>query len=300
MRKSYSENGDAMKPTPAVVNVDLLLEHYDAIAFDSYGVLVDGIDPLPGAIEFTERLSAAGKPWVLATNDASRLNVGRLEVMQGQGFGIEDYQVISAGSLLRRFFEDRGIAGTQCIATGYGDSVEFVRLGGCTPVGLTPDDDVSKSLAIAGITGYDWFEATSDMLSLIIRRMDAGNPLHLVVPNPDVLYPDGIDRFSIGPGGLAEMIETAVSRRFGDDDAVKFTKLGKPYAPMFDAIKERLNGYKRVAFVGDQLHTDIAGANSAGFDSVLIGTGITRWNDASDLRDVPLSMMPTLLLPSMT
>ena len=299
LRKSYSENGDAMKSTPAVVSVDFLLDNYDAIAFDSYGVLVDGFDPLPGAIDLTERLSAAGKPWVLATNDASRLTASRLKVMQGQGFGIEEDQVISAGSLLSRFFEERGLTGTRCIATGHGDAVEFVRLAGCEPVGLTPDDDVSTSLAIAGITGYDWFEATSDMLSLIIRRMDAGNPLHLVVPNPDVLYPDGIDRFSIGPGGLAEMIETAVSRRFGDDDAVKFAKLGKPYAPMFDAIKERLNGYKKVAFVGDQLHTDIAGANSAGFDSVLIGTGITRWKDASDLRDVPPSMMPTLLLPSM-
>jgi len=288
-----------MNPAPPIVSVDFLFDHYDAIAFDSYGVLVDGIDPLPGAIGFTERLIAAGKPWVLATNDASRLNGSRLEVMQGQGFGIEGDQVISAGSLLRRFFEERGVTGTRCIATGHGDAVEFVRLGGCEPVGLTADDDVSTSLAIAGITGYDWFEATRDMLSLIIRRMDAGNPLHLVVPNPDVLYPDGVNRFSIGPGGLAEMIETAVSRRFGDDDAVKFAKLGKPYAPMFDAIKDRLNGYNKVAFVGDQLHTDIAGANRAGLDSVLIGTGITRWNDASDLKDVSASMMPTLLLPSM-
>lgn len=288
-----------MSTASPIVSVDFLFDRYDAIAFDSYGVLVDGIDPLPGAIELTNRLSAAGKPWLLATNDASRLTGSRIEVMQGQGFGIEEDQVISAGSLLRRFFEEWGITGTQCIATGHGDAVEFVRLGGCEPIGLTPDDDISTSLAIAGITGYDWFEATSDMLSLIIRRMDAGNPLHLVVPNPDVLYPDGVNRFSIGPGGLAEMIETAVSRCFGDDEAVKFTKLGKPYAPMFDAIKERLNGYKLVAFVGDQLHTDIAGANRAGLDSVLIGTGITRWNDASDLEDVPQSMMPTLLLPSM-
>lgn len=288
-----------MRTASNVVSIDYLFEQYDAIAFDSYGVLVDGIDPLPGAVEFTERLSDAGKPWVLATNDASRLTASRLKVMQGQGFGIEEDQVISAGSLLRRFFEERGVTGTQCIATGHGEPVEFVRLGGCEPVDLTLYDDESVSLAIAGITGYDWFETTRDMLSLIIRRMDAGNPLNLVVPNPDVLYPDGIDRFSIGPGGLAEMLETAVSRRFGDDDAVKFTRLGKPYAPMFDAIKERLGGYKKVAFIGDQLHTDIAGANSAGFDSVLTGTGITRWSDASDLKDVPLSMMPKLLLQSM-
>ena len=63
---------------------------------------------------------------MLATNDASRLTASRLEVMQEQGFGIGEEQVISAGSLLRRFFEERGIVGKQCIATGQGDAVEFV------------------------------------------------------------------------------------------------------------------------------------------------------------------------------
>ena len=54
-----------------------------------------------------------------------------------------------------------------------------------------------------------------------------------------------------------------------------------------------------MAFVGDQLHTDIAGANRAGFESVLIGTGITRWTDARDLAGTPSAMMPKYLLPSM-
>lgn len=293
------DDGDAMTPAPAIVSVDFLVESFDAVAFDSYGVLVDGVDPLPGAIEMIDRLNAAKKPWVLATNDASRLTGPRVERMRNQGFDIHVDQVVSAGSLLRRYFEEQGIVGEQCIATGYGDAVEFVRLGGCEPVALSADDTVSASLALAGITGYDWGEATSEMLTLITRRMDAGNPIRLVVPNPDVLYPDGGDRYAIGPGGLAEMIESAVSKRFGDDDAVKFTKLGKPYAPMFDAIREYLDGCERMAFVGDQLHTDIAGANRAGFESVLIGTGITRWADARDLVGTPSEMMPKHLLPSM-
>jgi HAD superfamily hydrolase (TIGR01450 family) len=288
-----------MNRSPVIVSTDFLVEHYDAIVFDSYGVLVDGIDPLPGAVEFTGRLSELRKPWLLATNDASRLTDHRVEAMREQGFEITADQVISAGSLLGRYFQERGIVGTQCIATGYGDAVEFVRLAGCTPVPLTSHDGVATSLALAGVTGYDWAEATTRVLSLIIRRMDAGTPLHLVVPNPDVLYPDGADRFSIGPGGLAEMLEAAASRCFGDDEAVKFTRLGKPYAPMFDAIKARLGRYGKVVFVGDQLHTDIAGANRAGLDSVLIGTGITRWEDARDLNDVPSAMMPKYLLPSM-
>ena len=52
-----------MKSIPSIVSVDFLIENYDAIAFDSYGVLVDGIDPLPGAIEFTDRLTRFDKPW---------------------------------------------------------------------------------------------------------------------------------------------------------------------------------------------------------------------------------------------
>lgn len=284
---------------PAVITVDELVEEFDAIAFDSYGVLVDGVDPLPGAIELTERLSESGKPWVLATNDASRMNPSRLAVMQNQGFPIHDDQIISAGSLLREFFEDRGIAGSPCIATGSGEAVEFVRLAGCDPVPLTSTDDDAASLVIAGITGYDWFEATSEMLTLIFRRMDAGNPLHLAVPNPDVLYPDGGDRFAIGPGGLAEMLEVAASRRFGDDPAIKFAKLGKPYEPMFNAIKGRLADHGNVAFVGDQLQTDIAGANTAGLGSVLMGTGITSWSSPCDFAGMPESLTPKFLLESM-
>ena len=289
-----------MKPLPSVISLDFLMDEYDAIAFDSYGVLVDGVDPLPGAIEFTNRLTDAGMTWVLATNDASRLNPQRLDVMLKQGFPMREAQIISAGSLLKRYFEGLGITGQQCIATGSGDAVEFVRIAGCEPVPLSAQDDDAAALALAGITGYDWREATSDILTLIVRRMDGGNPLHLVVPNPDVLYPDGLERFSIGPGGLAMMIEAATTRCFGDVDIVKFTKLGKPYAPMFDAIKERIGSQMRVAFVGDQLHTDILGANQAGIDSVLVGTGITRWERPEDLRQVEDAMMPDFLLSSMS
>ena len=139
------------------------------------------------------------------------------------------------------------------------------------------------------------------MLTLIIRRMDAGNPLHLVVSEPGCVVSRRIGSFRDWSRRLGrDDRDGCFSRCFGDDDAVKFTKLGKPYAPMFDSIKERLNGYERVAFVGDQLHTDIAGANRAGMDSVLIGTGITRWESADGLQDVPEDLMPTLLLHSMT
>ena len=66
-RFATKESGtdSAMKTEPMIVSIDYLAENYDAIAFDSYGVLVDGINPLPGAIEFTDRLNQIGKPVVI-------------------------------------------------------------------------------------------------------------------------------------------------------------------------------------------------------------------------------------------
>ncbi len=284
---------------PQLTTVDQLLDRYDAFGFDSYGVLVDGIDPLPGALDLIKRLNDAGKSWVVATNDASRLPHTRLELMQSQGFEIETHQVVSSGSLLKGFFEARQIQGTKCIATGFGEAIEYVKVGGCEPVQLGATDDSAASLVLAGIHGFDWEQGLSDILSLAFRRLDAGNPLHMAVPNPDILYPDGEQRYSVGPGGLAELIETALQRGFGVSEWTTFAKLGKPHAPMFDEIRRRLPSDSKAVFFGDQLHTDILGGNVAGFDTVLMGTGIARWQGPEDFDDVDSSQVPTYLLPSL-
>ena len=284
---------------PEITHIDELVEKYDAFGFDSYGVLVDGIDPLPGALEFTRRLNDAGKPWIVATNDASRLPATRLATMNSQGFAMGIEHLVTSGSLLKGFFESRGIIGTESIATGSGEAVEYVELAGCVRVILGASDMTASSLVLAGISGYDWEGALSDIVSLIFKRMDMGYPLHLAVPNPDVLYPDGFERYSIGPGGLAGLIESAVMQGFGDVDVLKFARLGKPYAPMFDEIKRRLPDGAEVVFIGDQLRTDIAGANLAGIDSVLMGTGISRWRAVEDFRDIDPSIKPKYLLESL-
>ena len=50
-----------------------------------------------------------------------------------------------------------------------------------------------------------------------------------------------------------------------------------------------------MVMIGDQLETDIKGANDFGLDSVLVGTGIA----ALDLSWAPESMRPTYTLRSL-
>ena len=289
-----------MSALPAITDIDELVERFDAFGFDSFGVLVDGKDPLPGAAELIDRLGTIGKPFVVATNDASKLPERRVEHMRSQGFDVGMGNVITSGSLLEGWADANGLSGRNVLTTGSGEAVEYVRRAGMVPVGLDSDPADASGLVIAGIQSYDWETALSDIVTILYRQLDAGRCFPGAVPNPDVLYPDGEDRYAIGPGGLAGLIEVALERGFGTGIPWRFDKLGKPHAPMFDEIKRRLPDDSEVAFFGDQLHTDIRGANAAGFASVLTGTGIVRWDGPADFAEVDAALAPDYLLESLS
>ena len=63
-------------------------------------------------------------------------------------------------------------------------------------------------------------------------------------------------------------------RRYPDRDDVSFERLGKPYAPIFAEAIRRAETSDAV-MVGDQLDTDVAGANDYGIDAALMTGGVT-------------------------
>ena len=58
---------------------------------------------------------------------------------------------------------------------------------------------------------------------------------------------------------------------------------------MFDEAKKRA-GSEKLIMVGDQVYTDIKGANNAGISSILLGTGLTNWEL---LQQLPNELMPS-------
>jgi hypothetical protein len=97
---------------------------------------------------------------------------------------------------------------------------------------------------------------------------------HLVATNPDASFPTA-DGLWPGAGALLAVITTTT----GATPVV----VGKPYPPMFDEAHRR-TGASRPLMVGDGLDTDIAGAATAGWDSALVLTGVSR---AADLPSAP-------------
>jgi glycerol 3-phosphatase-2 len=66
---------------------------------------------------------------------------------------------------------------------------------------------------------------------------------------------------------------------------------GKPQATLFEETQRRVGG-ERPLVVGDRLDTDIEGAHNAGFDSLLVMTGVTG---VEELVRAPPGLRPTYI-----
>ena len=84
-------------------------------------------------------------------------------------------------------------------------------------------EDVATSIFETTVTDYT-------VTSLMLRRMDAGRPLHLILCNPDLIYPVGPGQFGFTAGGLAAMLEAVLRERY-PSEAKGFIRSGKPHRP---------------------------------------------------------------------
>lgn len=251
-----------------------VLERYDAVLLDAYGVLVDGSGALPGAAELVAELRRRAMPYLVVTNDASRLPSTSSERFRRFGLDIATGDVLTSGQLIAPYFAERGLAGARCLVLGTEDSQRYVADAGGQVCPIDPDADY-QVVAVCDDEGYPFLEGVNATVSVLFRALDAGREMHLCLPNPDLVFPAGGGRFGFTSGAVALLFEAALARRY-PDRRIEFDRLGKPHRPLFDAAIARL-GTRRVLMIGDQLETDIAGARRAGLDAALLVTGVSRW-----------------------
>ena len=278
---------------PADITVDDLIARYDCFLLDAYGVLVTTQGAIAGAAAFLDRLSRAGRRWLIVSNDASRSLATTAARYQGFGLPVTADRVVTSGSLLAAYFEREGLRGRRCVVLGTDESRDYVSEAG--GILASPDEDDVDVCVICGV--YDdpaapFLDTVNRTISLVLRQLSAGRPMRFILPNPDIVYPSDTGAFSFTAGGLAALFEAVVRLR-DPDGRIRMEPLGKPHVPMFTAGLERLGhpDPRRVVMVGDQLVTDVAGASAAGLDSVLIETGVAHRHD---LDASPVS--PTWLL----
>lgn len=255
-----------------------VLDRYDAVLLDAFGVLVDGSGALPGAAELVAELRRRAMRYLVVTNDASRLPETAAGRFSRFGLDIPAGDVLTSGQLLTPYFAERGLAGARCLVLGTEDSQRYVADAGGVVCPIDADGDY-QLVAVCDDEGYPFLEGVNATVSVLFRAFDAGRATHLVLPNPDLVFPAGGGRFGFTSGAIALLFEAALARRY-PEQRIEFDRLGKPHRPLFDAAVRRL-GTRRLLVVGDQLETDIAGARRAGLDAALLVTGVSRWQPGS-------------------
>lgn len=237
---------------------------YDGFILDLWGVLHDGSDPYPGAVDCLERLAVAGKRVVLLSNAPRRVSEVTKRLTE-IGFAPDLYHgVMSSGEdawrhLTRREDPFHAALGRRCYHLG--PERDAGMLAG---LDIEPAATLAEADFILNTGPWGWEETVEDYEDRL--REAAARDLPMICANPDLV---------VHHAGRLEICAGTLARRY-EELGGRVRWHGKPfasiYAPCFAMLE--VPDRRRVLAVGDSLRTDIAGANGVGIDSILVAGGI--------------------------
>lgn len=263
-----------------------LARNYKVIWFDSYGVLKNHTGIIPGISNTLQMLNREGIEFYVLTNDASRSPQKLANKYQDAGvMEIKAEKMISSGMLARDYLEAK-VPGGIVAYLGTPESAHYIRTAGMDTVAVgdmnLDEADKINALVLLDDEGFDWERDLNQAVNLLRIRN-----IPVVVANSDRTYPISGGQVAIAIGGLANMMEQMVSK--------KFLRFGKPDTQMFHYAYSLLRGNiakKDILMVGDTLLTDILGGNKFGIDTALVLTGNTLANKAQSRIEIT-GIMPT-------
>jgi HAD superfamily hydrolase (TIGR01459 family) len=242
-----------------------LAERFDGFILDLWGVIHDGVNAFPWAVDCLHHLREAGKPTLLLSN-VPRPNAAAQQLMRGMGIGDDFYtDLLTSGEAVRRALQNPpdiwwAELGQHVFHLGpERDRSVFEGLP------LTPVADPSAANFVLN-TGPDDHRNPSDLAEFDpVLRDCAAHGLPMICANPDLVVIRGGVRV-LCAGSLAVRY-----RELGGD----VRSLGKPDPAIYQPVLARLGmSPGRVLAVGDALHTDIAGAAGVDIAACWVLSGI--------------------------
>ena len=255
---------------PILPGLAALAPDYDGYILDVWGVMHQGGPAYPEALACVRRLRVASKRVVFLSN-APRLAPQVETVLNGKGVDAARYDaVVASGDAARLALADRAHPPVEGLGTRYrllGPPGSDDVLDG---LGYTAAAEVATADFLLGI-GLDDASNTVEDHERVLQAAVARD-LPMICVNPDLL----VIRL-----GVQEPCAGALAARY-EELGGRVRYFGKPYSDVYDLALARIGVPRaRVLAVGDGLATDIAGADAAGLDSVLITGGLLA--DALDL-----------------
>jgi HAD superfamily hydrolase (TIGR01459 family) len=251
-----------------------LADRYDGFVLDLWGVIHDGVNAFPHAVETLKQLRTAGKRTLLLSN-VPRPNAAAQAMMRRMGIADQLYTgILTSGEAVRR-------------ALQYPPDLWWAELGTRVfHLGPERDRPILDGLSLVLVdtpaeadfvlnTGPDDHRNPSDMAEFeTVLTECARHRLKMICANPDL---------EVIRGGVRVLCAGSLAARY-QELAGDVRSLGKPDPAIYQSVLQQLDlPPDRVLAVGDSLRTDIAGAAAVDLAACWVLDGI----HSSELRNGP-------------
>ncbi len=262
-----------------------LLDRYEAVLCDVWGVLHNGVQAIDEACDALINMRQAGKTVMLLSNAPRPWRSVRTQI-DGWGVPRAAYDgIVTSGD------------GTRDLLRNWPGQRVF-HLGPERDLPLYEDlnvelSDVEKAELVLCTGLYDDDTETPDDYVEILSRIKA-RALPMICANPDILVERG-SRLVYCAGAIAQSYQALGG---------EVTYAGKPYAPIYDLALRRLAdkhgaplSHDRVLCIGDGIKTDMEGAFRTGLDAVFVASGL-HIEGFDETRGVTAEMLAPLFAES--
>ena len=232
-----------------------IVDNYDLYFIDLWGVIHNGIEIFKSSIEVLNELTKLDKEYILLTN-APRPNANVRIFIEKMGMDKKiSTKVYTSGEaaldyLIANFKEKKFFH--------IGPSRDF-SLFKTFEKNKINDLNEAEYLLCSGL-----FDVQDKELSFYKKLLAAHFKKIMICTNPDLI----VER-----GKVREFCAGSVAKVF-EELGGKVEYFGKPYPKVYNQATNLIN--RKVLCIGDNLNTDIRGANFQNFSSLLISNGIHR------------------------
>jgi HAD superfamily hydrolase (TIGR01458 family) len=234
-----------------------------AVLLDLAGVVYQGEQPLPGAIEAVASLRKAGFGLRFLTNTTRMPRRALLARLNAMGITISDDELFTPAQAARAWLAAEGLTPHLLIHPALREDFAGLPRSGREAVVI---GDAADAFTYAA-------------LNTVFRKLLAGAAFLALARNRSFKDEDG--ELSLDTGPFVAALEYATQR-----EAVV---LGKPAPEFFNAALTSMScEAKEAVMVGDDAEADVAGALSAGIGvALLVRTGKYRPGDESSVAPAP-------------
>ncbi|VVB71884.1 Glyceraldehyde 3-phosphate phosphatase [uncultured archaeon] len=248
-----------------------------AFLIDLDGVLYVGKNPIPGVRECLEQMEERGYDYRFVSNSTRRCQSSVAERLLGLGYDVSVARIFTPPLAAIRHMKSTGQK--RCFLLTAGDVHKDFENAGIT----VAKEDVD--CVVVGDAGNSFtFERLNQALRLILGGAE------ILALEKDRYWQEA-EGLVLSTGPFVAALEYATGK--------KAKLMGKPSREFFDmALKDMGLGPKEAAMIGDDILTDVGGAQAMGMQGILVKTGKYREDLAKSSGVTPDVVLESLAMLS--